>query len=195
LNAPDETTARRTLIAQLFAADRGKKLDDDTASAYLLSLRRMDTPRLARVVEKILGELEEGAVEVYRVPQPGRIWAVAREMRQLPSAPLRPFQLKPDEPEPDAWSSAANTLLLNYLTMGLVQKAIHGQKPMRDAGRYAHPARTAVMLKWRTAWADDMRDDRTHYDGKLDGKKAWLDCMAKAEAEIDALIASERAAA
>lgn len=193
----DETTARRALLAQLFAADRGKKLDDDTASAYLLALRHMDTPRMARVVERILGDIETNPDEPYRVPQPGRIWRVAKDMRALPSAPppRDPIELRgaPDQ-RLDGWDINANTLLLNYLTLGLVQQAIHGQKATRNAARYASPAATAVMLKWRAAWARDMREDRELYEGKLDGRKAWADCIASAEAEIDAMIATARAA-
>lgn len=194
----DETTARRALLAQLFAADRGKKLDDDTASAYLLALRHMDTPRMARVVERILGEAETNPDEPYRVPQPGRIWRVAKDMRALPSAPppRDPLKLRgTPEHRLDGWDTNANLLLLNYLTLGLVQKAIHDQKATRNAARYASPAATAVMLKWRAAWARDMRDDRALYEGKLEGRRAWADCMASAEAEIDSLLAAERVAA
>lgn len=195
--ADENLVARRSLLAQLFAAQSGRKLDDETAGAYLLALRRMDTPRLARVVERILGDIETDA-SPYRAPSVSRIWEVAREMRKLPntSAPAPTLELHgTPEVRHDPWETAGNTLLLNYITQGLVQRSIHGQKAARDAGRYAGAARTQIVVKWKQIWARDMREDRELYDCKLDGKKAWADAMACAERELDALIASERVAA
>lgn len=194
--SPDEQ-ARRGLIGQIFAADRGKKASEESMAAYLHALRRMDTPRLARVVERILDAFEYGDVEPYRIPQPGRIWQVAKELRLgATPKPAPPLELHgAPEQKGDGWDLNANTLLLNYLTLGLVQKSIYGEKGSRDASRYAPPAHTAIMVRWKLAWARDMREDRELYDGKRDGKPLWADYMARAEGEIDALIALEREAA
>jgi hypothetical protein len=210
---PNDQDVRRELIAQLFAADRGRRADDATMGAYLLALKRMDTPRLARVVEKLLGGFERGDAEAYRVPQPGTLWRISREIR-LGAVPVH------REPEPtandgrvmDAWDTAANLLLLNYFGEIMRDKrrdaAGNLLRPMSryspdspfnpktrqvDVGALAK-ARTAVFVKWKDLWARDMREDR-ELGGKLDGRKVWADCMSRAESELNALIASERRAA
>lgn len=195
---PADEQARRDLIGQIFAADRGKRCSDESMAAYLLAVRRMDTPRLARVVERLLDGFERGDTEPYRVPQPGTLWRIAKELRlgTLQARTTPPLELHgAPEQKADGWELNANTLLLNYVTLGLVQQTVHNQKPSRDASRYAPPEHTAIMLTWKTAWARDMREDRELYDGKLEGKAFWLECMGRAEEHIDELIASARAAA
>lgn len=196
MNAPPnpdaELAARRGLVAQLFAADRGKKLDDDTAAAYLLSLRRMDTPRLARVVERTLEGLEHDA-DPYRVPSPSRIWQLAKELRlgstRTPQAPPSNDLNGMAEEVADGWEINANTLLLNYVTLGLVQQSAHGQKATRNADRYASSTATAILVRWKNAWASEMREDRALRGGKCDGRKLWTEYMAEAEREIGQRVA------
>lgn len=195
---PADEQARRDLIGQVFAADRGKKCSDESMAAYLLAVRKMDTPRLARVVERLLDGFERGDTEPYRVPQPGTLWRIARELRfgsqqSRPSPPPLELHGAPAQ-KLDGWDLNANTLLLNYVTLGLVQRSAYGQKASRDAGRYAPSAHTAILMKWKNAWSRDMREDRDLYEGKLDGKQSWHECMASAEAEIDAILAHQVAA-
>jgi hypothetical protein len=190
----DEVAARRELIAQLFGAF-GRTPKEHEFTGYEAGLKLMPTPSLARVVTIWLEQIGDATdPEDLRVPSAAKLWALRRKIKKLPNPPALELHGAPAQKQ-DAWVSAANTLLLNYLTMGLVQKAIHGQKPTRDAGRYAPPAHTAVMVQWKNIWARDMREDRELYDGKLDGKLVWADCMARAEAEIDALLLAEVAAA
>jgi hypothetical protein len=190
----DEVAMRRELIAQLFGAF-GRTPKEHEFAGYEASLKLMPTPSLARVVTTWLEQIGDATdPEDLRVPSAAKLWALRRKLKRLPNPPALELHGAPAQKQ-DAWVSAANTLLLNYLTMGLVQKAIHGQKPTRDAGRYAPPAHTAVMVQWKNIWARDMREDRELYDGKLDGKLVWADCMARAEAEIDALLLAEVAAA
>lgn len=205
---------RRGLIGQIFAADRGRKCSEESMAAYLLAVRKMDTPRLARVVERLLDGFERGDSEVYRVPQPGTLWRLAKELRLgVTRAAPPPLELHGvPEQKQDAWDTAANLLLLGYVTDGWPAK-VRGMRgvPMRDAGRYAPDSpydaqkrcvsigpvtkeRTAILVKWKNAWARDMREDRDLYEGKLDGKQSWAECMARAEGEIDAILAHQVAA-
>jgi len=190
----DEVAQRRELIAQLFGAF-GRTPKEHEYAGYEASLKLMPTPSLARVVSTWLEQIGDATdPDDLRVPTAAKLWALRRKLKRLPDPPPLELRGAPAQAQ-DGWDLNANTLLLNYLTVGLVQQVIHGMKATRDAGRYAPPAHTAVMVKWKNAWARDMREDRELYDGKLDGKIAWTDCMAKAEAEIDALISAERAAA
>lgn len=192
---PADEQVRRSLIGQIFAADRGKKCSEESMASYLLAVRRMETPRLARVVERLLDGFERGDSEVYRVPQPGTLWRIAKELRLGVTRPAPPLELHgAPEQKVDGWALNANTLLLNYVTLGLVQQSAYAQKASRNAGRYAPPAHTAILVKWKNAWARDMREDRDLYEGKLDGKQSWAECMARAEAEIDAILAHQVAA-
>lgn len=204
----DETQIRVDLIRQMFAADRGKKPDDATLAAYQLALKRMDTTKLARVVEKLLGGFERGDSEHYRVPQPGALWRLARELRTgsvQTEKPTPPLELHgAPEQRLDGWDTNANLLLLAYLDgkrgAGVMARYAPDSRIYGEActalhvGPHTHE-RTAVLVKWKKLWARDMRENRELYDGKLDGKKAWADCMASAEREIDALVAAEQVAA
>jgi hypothetical protein len=190
----DEVAMRRELIAQLFGAF-GRTPKEHEYTGYEASLKLMPTPSLARVITTWLEQIGDATdPEDLRVPTAAKLWALRRKLKKLPGPPPLELHGAPEQKQ-DGWDLNANTLLLNYLTMGLVQSACYGQKPTRDAGRYAPPERTAVMVKWKNVWARDMREDRELYSGKLDGKAAWLACIAKAEAEIDVMIATERAAA
>jgi hypothetical protein len=208
---PDQVE-RRNLIAQLFGAF-GRTPKEHEFSGYETSLKLMPTASLARVVSTWLEQIGDATdPEDLRVPTAAKLWALRRKLKKLPEPrPALELHGAPAQAQ-DAWDTAANSHLLNYITRGLVEKTIHGIKAARDANCYAPDsrfdaakrcavpgpetiARTAILTKWKNVWARDMREDRELYDGKLDGKRAWADCMAKAEAEIDALIAAERAAA
>lgn len=197
-NPEAELVTRRGLVAQLFAADRGKKLDDDTAAAYLLSLRRMDTPRLARVVERMLEGLEHDA-DPYRVPSPSRIWQLAKELR-LGSTPAPrtapPLELHgTPEQSFDGWDANANILLLAYVTDPVSRRAAR-ISPDSSTDHHASlrigpetHARTAILVRWKNAWASEMREDREMRGGQLDGRKLWAEYMAEAEREIGQRVA------
>jgi hypothetical protein len=199
----DETLARRELIAQLFGAF-GRTPTEANYAGYEATLKLMTTPMLARVVSSWLEKISEATdPEELRVPTAGKLWQLRRKLRALPTPPL--VLHGAPEVKQDAWDTAANSHLLNYITSGLVQSAVHGQKPARNANRYAPDSRfdsvnrcvipgdltrkiTAVLVKWKNAWARDMREDRELYDGKLEGKAFWQQCMASAEGEIDQLL-------
>lgn len=203
---------RKALIQRLFGA-ANKSCDEAKMDGYLEALKLMDTPRLMRVCERVLDGIRELTdPEDYRPPTAGALWKVYRRLRALPTAPPLTLHGAPEQ-KPDGWAVNANLLLLAYVTRGLLPKmvGIRGVT-MPDAGRYAPDsrydsakrcvvpgpltiARTAVLVKWKNVWARDMREDRELYDGKLEGRAFWLDCMARAEAELDEMIGLERAAA
>jgi hypothetical protein len=184
---PSELETRRSLIAQLFAADRGKRADEAAMEAYLLALKHMETPRLARVVERLLEKFQYGDAEPYRVPQAGTLWRIAKEMRYGAAPPEKPA----DNWSGDGWDVNANLLLLSYLRdHDVTRYAPDSPKPSNPGPETIR--RTAILVKWKDLWARDMREDR-QLGGNLDGKKAWADCMSQAEHELDRL--SEREAA
>lgn len=188
----NDQAERRALIAQLFGAF-GKTPSESQYTGYEAALKLMTTPRLARVVSTWLEGIADATdPQDLRVPTAGRLWEIARKLKRLPPAP-RVLELKASEPKFLPFDEGANTLLLNYVTLGLVQKAIHGQAPSRDAARYAPPAHTAILVRWKNLWAQEMRADREK-GGNLDGKKLWAEHMECAEDEISRLIASQAAA-
>lgn len=202
---------RRELIAQLFGAF-GRTPTEANYAGYEAGLKLMQTPTLARVV----GTWLEGLSELTdpseaRVPTAGKLWDLRRKLRKLPDP--RPLELTPPPADKlDGWDVNANLLLLDYVTRGLLPKVV-GMRgvPMPDGARYAPDSsyvdknrcvsvgaqtveRTAILVKYKTAWAVDMREDRAEH-GNLDGKKHWADCMALAEAEIDRYLGKQREAA
>jgi hypothetical protein len=187
---------RKALIAKLFGA-ANKHCDETRMEGYLEALKRMDTPRLFRVVEHILAGIEDlPEHEDYKPPTPGGLWKALKRMRAMPPVPS--FDLKANEPKFLLFDTNANQLLMAYIWAAHAKKGVMRYAPDSPNPRAPGPItreRTAVLVKWKDAWARDMREDRELYDGKLDGKEFWKDCMTRAEAEIDALIASERAAA
>jgi truncated hemoglobin YjbI len=185
---------RRELIAQLFGAF-GRTPKEHEYTGYEAALRLMPTPILARVVSSWLEKIAEATEpEDLRVPTAGKLWQLKRKLRALPTpAPLTLHGAPPQKL--DGWDTNANLFLLNYVTRGLVEQVVHDRTPTRNASRYAPAAHTAVLTKWKSIWARDMREDRELYEGQRDGKAYWLECMRLAEAEIDALIAAEQAAA
>lgn len=179
----DETAARRELIAQLFGAF-GRTPTEANYAGYEAALKLMPTPTLARVVSTWLENISEATdpIEI-RVPTAGKLWDLRRKLRKLPAAPV--LELKAHEPKFLAFDTNANQLLMAYLWKK------HGPK---NVTRYQVPAALQWLVKYKNAWAHDMRDDRAA-GGKLDGRKAWADCMAAAEAEIEKLIAHNQVAA
>jgi hypothetical protein len=154
---------------------------------------------LARVVSSWLDEAQRGhGSEELRVPRRASSGSSGASCAR--STPPLVLHGAP-EVKQDAWDTAANTHLLNYITSGLVQRRFTARSP-RESNRYApDPLRfgeprvipgdhrqDAVLVKWKNAWARDMREDRELYDGKLEGKAFWQQCMASAEGEIDQLL-------
>ena len=197
----DETQARRDLIAQLFGAF-GRTPTEANYSGYEAGLKLMNTQTLARVVSTWLEKIAEAtSPEELRVPTAGKLWEIRRKLRKLPDP--RPLELAPPPgAEQDGWDRNANTLLMLYLWQKHAPKGVTRYSPdshYDDKTRQvvAGPQtaeRSAILVKFKNAWARDMREDREEH-GKLDGKQHWADCMALAEAELDRYIASQAKAA
>ena len=188
-----EIDDRKRLIASLFGA-ANKHCDEARMDGYLDALKRMDTPRLMRAVEHILAGIEDlPEHEDYTPPSAGGIWKALKRMRALPP----PIELKANEPKFLVFDTNANQLLMAYIWAAHAGKGVTRYAPDSPSPREPGPLTrecTAILVKWKNAWARDMREDRELYDGKLDGKTTWLQCMASAEAEIDALLAQQVAA-
>ncbi|HEV8246056.1 MAG TPA: hypothetical protein VGP93_09825 [Polyangiaceae bacterium] len=192
---------RKKLIASLFGA-ANKPCDETRMDGYLEALRRMDTPRLMRVVTHVLDGIEHlPEHEDYKPPTAGGLWKILKKLRALPAP--RPLELTPPPAAAiDGWDQNANLLLMQYLWAAHAPKGITRYAPddrYDEKARRTIPGpqtieRTKIMTKWKSAWATDMREDRAEH-GKLDGKKHWVDCMALAEAELDRYIASQQVAA
>lgn len=180
---------RKALIGRLFGA-ANKHCDETRMDGYLEALKRMETPRLMRVVERVLAGIEDlPEHEDYKPPSAGALWKTLKSMRALPP----PLELKAAEPKFLPFDTNANQLLMQYLWQAHAGKG--GNRYAPDSPSPANPgpitrARTAVLVKWKNAWARDMCEDR-EAGGALDGKSSWVACMAAAEAELDRLIASE----
>lgn len=196
----DETQARRELIAQLFGAF-GRTPTEAQYAGYEAGLKRMPTPSLARVVSTWLERIEEATEPAeLRMPTPGKLWEHRRKLKALPT----PFTLEHsvDAPKLDDWGTAANLVLMQYVSGGLMAKTLKGAGTSpRDVSRYAPDSSydpknrcavagpltkivTAILVKWKDAWATDMREDRAE-GGSRDGKALWSEYMQLAEAEID----------
>lgn len=196
---PRDQQERRELIAQLFGAF-GRTPTEANFTGYEAGLKLMNTQTLARVVSTWLEKLSEAtAPEELRVPTAGKLWEIRRKLRKLPDP--RPLELTPPPGAAlDGWDQNANLLLMQYLWAAHAGKGVTRYSPDSVYGASGlHTGaqtieRTAILVKWKAAWARDMREDREEH-GHLDGKKLWTDCMALAEAELDRYIASQQQAA
>lgn len=201
MSQTDETQARRELIAQLFGAF-GRTPTEANYSGYEAGLKLMNTQTLARVISTWLERLSEAtAPEELRVPTAGKLWEIRRKLRKLPDP--RPLELAPPPgSDLDGWDQNANQLLLQYLLDAHAPKRVTRYSPdSRYDAKLRHVVvgpqtteRTAILVKFKNAWARDMREDRAD-GGKLEGKKHWVDCMALAEAELNRYLASQQASA
>ncbi len=98
-------------------------------------------------------------------------------------------------PRTDRWGVEANNHLLAQVrahakyyspdsTYEYDQKAGKHLAKSGPIGR----ARTEIVVRWKNAWADDMRaDDKGAGISIAKQKAAWQDCMDRADAEIAAL--------
>lgn len=186
---------RRALIAQLFGAF-GRTPSEANYAGYEAALKLMQTPALARVIGTWLEKISEATDPAdLRVPTAGRLWELRRKMRKLPDP--RPLELAPPPSAAmDGWEQNANLLLMQYLLDKHAPKGVTRYSPdSRYDGRlHVGPQtveRTAILVKWKTAWARDMRESRAEHR-PLDGRATWAECMAHAEAELDRYIASSQ---
>lgn len=193
----DETSQRRELIAQLFGAF-GRTPTEANYAGYEAALKLMATPTLARVIGAWLEKISEATEpSELRVPTAGKLWELRRKLRRLPDP--RPLELTPPPgARTDGWDQNANTLLAQYLLTKHEPKGVTRYSPdsryddrLRQVVTGPQTAeRTAILVKWKNAWAVDMREARAEH-GPLEGKKHWIDCMALAEAELDRYLASQ----
>lgn len=192
-----DRVAFQGMLAALFGA-HNRTVWDGAASGYWKGLSKMSLMQFERCVEKALEKLAHAERGVSKIPTVAELWDISRGIRSYE----RPVTT--DEPKwlGDDWDTAANLILLGYFDRQKEHGRMERYAPDSPYSAKAHHVvvgpltkeRTAIMVKWKNAWARDMREDRALYDGKLDGKKAWADCMALAEKELDALIAKSEAA-
>lgn len=73
----------------------------------------------------------------------------------------------------DAWDQAANIHLLGYVTRALIEK------------RTFDPDQTRTLVRYKNAWAADMREQAINGSVPVEAQKAsWADFMKGAEAEL-----------
>lgn len=182
------------LLNALFGA-HGRTVWDGAVSGYWKGLEKMSLMQFERSVEKAIDKLAHSERGVSKIPTVSELWDISRGIRAYET----PIQSTEPEWLGDGWDVNANLLLLAY---------IERKKDSREMDRYAPDSpyngrhvvvgpltksRTVILVKWKDIWARDMREDRAE-GGKLDGKKAWFDCMAQAEKELDRHIAEAEAA-
>lgn len=185
------------LMNSLFGA-HNRTVWDGAIAGYWMGLSKMSLMQFERCVEKAVEKLQHAERGVSKIPTVGELWDISRGIRNYE----RPVTTDDSKWLGDDWDTAANLILLGYFD----RQKDHGRmaryapdSPFSDKSHHVvvgplTKERTAVMVKWKNAWARDMREDRQLYDGKLDGKMAWADCMALAEKELDSLIAKAEAA-
>lgn len=160
----------------------------DRAEAYWRGLAKMELRTFARVVEHCLGE--DGPE---KIPTTKQCWLHSKSLRKngafTPSEPTRaPWT-------GDRWDIEANFRLLTHIRSA-------GKRYGPDAA-YSEAAReaiagpltrafTAVLVRWKKAFAEDMRVEA--HPTPETRSAAWRDCIGRADAEIDRLIAANTAA-
>lgn len=186
----DEKPQFMKLLSTLFGA-HGKPLSESMINGYWKGLQKMSLTAFESVCDRAIDRLQYAERGVAKTPTVAELWEMKR--CNLREAPVR---VEPTEPEwkGDAWDTAGNLALLAYLDRKKKAGEMDRYAPDSpyDSGKRCvvvgelTKVRAAILTKWKNCWARDMREDRNIYDGKLDGKKAFFDCMSAAEKEIDA---------
>lgn len=160
----------------------------DRAEAYWRGLARMELRTFARIVEHCLGE--DGPE---KIPTTKQCWLHSKALRKngadAPAEPKRPPWTG------DHWDVESNFRLLAHIRAS-------GKRYGPDAG-YSEALReatagpltrayAAVLVRWKKAFAEDMRVE-AHPTPQIRAA-AWRDCIGRADAEIDQLIAANTAA-
>lgn len=196
---------RKALIARLFGA-ANKHCDEPRMDGYLEALKRMETPRLLRVVDRILDGIRDLTDPAdYKPPTAGELWKASRaNLGRMPSTFDNPPQ---PERHVDEWERGANFLLLHKITRNLLSRVRqpheidYAPDSVYDSrARCVKPGQHTVVIGrmlhgQAMAWAADMREARAE-GRQLDGKQTWHAAMQLADERIRAYIANHvRAAA
>jgi len=157
-------------------------------AAYWRGLAKMEIATFARVVEHCLGD--DGPD---KIPTTRGVWALSKSMRarSAPAAPTRPAW------SGDKWDIEANLRLLNHIRAHPKRYAPDsGYDPVRREATAGPLTRacTAVIVDWcKKPWAEDMRVEPNPTAAKRNS--VWRECMQRADAEVDRILAGQRVAA
>jgi len=180
------------LLATLFGA-HNKPMSDGVIAGYWKGLEKMQLDTFERCCDEAIDKLARAERGVSKVPTVSELWDIKRNLRMLPRSDV------PEKPYAgDEWEIAANLLLLAKIRKNNYHETGIDYAP--DC--YGYPAKqgpqtiaiAAILSKWKSAWARDMREDRAE-GGNRDGKPDWIECMASADAEVRRYLASMRIAA
>lgn len=152
----------------------------DRPSAYWTGLANMTVTEFARCVEHALGE--DGPA---KIPTAHEFWAIRKSLRarkQTAAAPATPTW------QGDAWDIRANRLLFAHITRHMAGNgACYG--PNFSAQQAAC---TEVLVSYKRAWAQDMRDEAcNHPNGHVDPnfqRDNWRACMQLAEQQVSQVL-------
>jgi hypothetical protein len=122
---------------------------------------------LARLLEWASGEQ---APE--RMPTISQLWSAYHGLRER----ARPRPAAAVVPELDPWVRSANWHMLAVCLRSVARRT------------KISPEETAIIVRYKNAWAEDMREANEGGDVPVEVQQAaWKDCMARAWADIERL--------
>lgn len=193
---PDEKPQFLKLLSMLFGA-HGKTLGESMIAGYWKGLEKMSLTAFERCCDKAIEKLQYCERGVSKTPTVSELWDIKRGfLGRIPAETEK-------QPEwvGDAWDTAANLLLLTYITN-------NWKKRKEDRIDYAPDSSDCIPLKtgphtdaiakilrrYAKAWANNRRLDEAE-GVKTDGKAEWFSLMGQADKEVSNYLSQMRAAA
>lgn len=180
----DERNAFDVILGEIFHA-LDKPLGEAKQEAFWKGLQQMSIVEFARCRDHIIDNMRRGTTpKTFSV---GSVWEVKRELRA--SSPERQQQSHRTW-SGDGWDMTANNRFYKYL----YSRIYRSPRSWGEPGSQSQVDATKIAVEHKNAWARDMREVALFEPGnnqpleptREEQDRAWRDCMARAETEIQA---------
>lgn len=186
----------RRLIG-LFGGDSVRRKYGDTPPAEWVSvIAKLTDYDLERGMRRLV---HSGRGHVPSLPEFAKLCRTVGHADDVPDAPPGPQLSAPEDSRFDDWGVTANRHLLAYVLKHTVVRTRRYAPDWTTRGAVVTPGpeairRTAVLVKWKNEWASRMRAAADEKGVPVeDQRDIWANCMALAEAELDAMAQREAA--
>jgi hypothetical protein len=180
----------RRLIG-LFGGDSVRRKYGDTPPTEWASvIAKLNDYDLERGMRRLV---HSGRGHVPSLPEFVKLCRTVGQADDVPDAPQNPQLSAPDDGRFDDWAMTANRHLLAYVFKHTALRTRRYAPGWTSGGGVVTPgpesrARTAVLVKWKNEWAARMRAAADEHGVNVeDQRDIWANCMALAEAELDAM--------
>lgn len=149
-----------------------RKFGDEPPAEWVGVLAQLNDYQLERGMRRLLAS---GKAHVPSLPEFRRLCVeVSNDDLDIPS-PAVPRLEGPSSWKGDDWDMTANRHLLAHILRAAQER------------RYYNPEQTAVLVAYKKAWAQDMREEVVNGEVPVTRQReTWAQCMQRAESEVRA---------